>query len=337
MQDLGHSVILVTIFKGDTELPFSGPIIHLNRPLSKRLWDLKGWKHLAQIIKKENPDVVQANAGDTLKYLIFSKLLFRWHKPVILRNASTLSLYIKTLPIKLFNQLLYRHVDLIVSVSEQSRRDAINIFPVVSSKSLVIPIGTEVNKSVDAVTRDQSQSVLVHIGGFTFEKNHLGLLSIFERILKKKSDIKLWLIGDGPLRESVQQVAKKKNIIDNIIFFGSITNPLDYITAADALVLPSIIEGLPGVILEAFYCETPVIASKIGGVPEIVEHENTGLLVEAENYDQFATQVLRILDPKNVSLRNKIARNARERVMKKFDNRDIASRFINAYKQAIFK
>ncbi len=91
----GVESFMTFLYKGSSQLPFDGTKYYLDRPQGKKFFDWKGWKELANIIKLEKPHIVQANAGDTLKYAIFSKLFFGWKQPVVFRNASTISLYIK--------------------------------------------------------------------------------------------------------------------------------------------------------------------------------------------------------------------------------------------------
>ena len=78
LSEKGNTVILVNLFGGDAALPFDGQTTTLNGNQKARLHDVAGWRKLAQIIRDENPDVIQANAGDTLKYAVFSKIFFRW-------------------------------------------------------------------------------------------------------------------------------------------------------------------------------------------------------------------------------------------------------------------
>ncbi|HUP11733.1 MAG TPA: glycosyltransferase, partial [Niastella sp.] len=101
INEKGHKAIIVFVFPGSAPLPFSGETRHLNGSPKKRMWDVQAWRKLAQIIKAEKPDVIQANAGDTLKYAVLSKLYFKWKQPIVFRNASTISLYIKSAPAKI--------------------------------------------------------------------------------------------------------------------------------------------------------------------------------------------------------------------------------------------
>ena len=73
-EKLGHTVILISLFEGVSELPFSGKKIQLNRPISKRWYDYVAWQQIARLVKEFKPDIIQCNAGDTLKFMILSKL-----------------------------------------------------------------------------------------------------------------------------------------------------------------------------------------------------------------------------------------------------------------------
>src|SRR5688572_9238955 len=81
----GHDVKMVCLQVGAATLPFTGELVQLGRQLNKRFVDVTGWKALANQVKEFKPDIVQANAGDTLKYAVLSKFFFRWKAPIVFR------------------------------------------------------------------------------------------------------------------------------------------------------------------------------------------------------------------------------------------------------------
>lgn len=179
----GNEVVVISIFSGDAQLPFAGKILNLERPLAYRFFDWKGWRLLANVVKQMNPDIIQANAGDTLKFVVFSKLLFAWKKPIVFRNASTVSSYIRSTPVLLINRFLYKQVSLVVSVSEFSKTDLVRLFPFLENKTVRIPIGIELERG-EQLPPAENTPYLVHVGGFTFEKIMLACFVFLRKLAK---------------------------------------------------------------------------------------------------------------------------------------------------------
>lgn len=288
-------------------------------------------KKLNKFLKTYQPDIVQANAGDTLKYAVLVKWLFGHSYKIVFRNASMVSQYLKTYPQKLFNSFLYHRTKYVISVSEKCKADIVSVYPFLQSKIKVIPIGVTARPFKRLKEFDNGKINLIHVGGFTFEKNHTGLLRIFDRIKNKVPNAVLWLVGDGPLLDKIKTEVKKSDWSESIIFTQAVANPLDYIHSAKLLLLPSHIEGLPGVLLESFLCRVPVVAYNVGGVSEVVVNGNTGWLIAKDHEDIFAEKVVEILA--NKELANKMVEQAFHVAIDQFDNRLIAQRFLKAYQQ----
>lgn len=334
----GHKVVLVSLFPGNIPLPFEGSTIDLGGKQGHRLWNFSAWRRLAAIIRSEKPDVIQANAGDTLKYAVFSKLLFRWKQPIIFRNASTISLYIKTWPVRVWNGFLFRHADKIVSVSKTSATDFIRLYPRYEHKVTVVPIGIEemvVEQTSLSVQEDGPEEFprLVHVGGFTYEKNHIRLLAIFQGLLRYYPQARLYLVGDGPLRSEIEAIVLQKGLERSIKFLGARKDVMSLISAADVLLLPSIIEGLPGVILEAFYCRIPVVAYAVGGVGEVLINDDTGHLVRKGDESGFVAAVRKAIENKEEKMF--LVQNAYQLVTSGYLNKWIAKRFIQVYESVV--
>jgi len=323
-----HEVKIICVQDGVAQLPFTGEVINLKRPPSRRIVDVNGWSRIAKEITAFQPDIVQANAGDTLKYAALSKLCFRWKAPIVFRNASTMSQYIKSWPAKKWNAFLFRQVSAVISVSEKSRQDFMRLFPFLKNRIHKIPVGIELK---DLVPPSGSvHPYVLHVGGFSFEKNHQRLLHIFKEVTRQYPLLQLWLAGDGPLRTSIEQLAFQLGLSRSIKFLGYISDVLPLMQNAKAMVLPSIIEGLPGVILEAMYCRVPVIAYGVGGIPEVVKHGVTGWLVKAEDEVAFVNAIVEVMENKNYE---SIIEKAHQLVVNEFDNRMIAQRFLAVYHQ----
>lgn len=327
----GHKAIVVFVFPGSAPLPFSGETRHLNGTPKKRMWDVKAWRQLAQIIKEEKPDIVQANASDTLKYAVFSKLFFRWKQPIVFRNASTISLYIKTAPARMLNGFFFRYVSKIVSVSGTSATDFGRMFPKLKERIIKVPIGIEETdfNGAENPLQGASKPALVHVGGFTYEKNHVRLIAIFEEVLKRQPGASLHLVGSGPLQSQIEELVKHKGLQQQVRFYGFRNDAMQFIKNANVLLLPSIIEGLPGVLLEAFYCKTPTVAYDVGGIGEVVINDKTGYLVPKGSEQVFADKVLAALN--KTPYNEQLVQNGWQLVTSEYLNTKIAGKFLDVY------
>jgi L-malate glycosyltransferase len=333
LQNLGHNVILISIFEGNHSLPFSGKQIHLNRPIHKRFWDWEAWNSFAQLVKEESPDIIQANAADTLKFAVFSNKIFGWKAPVVFRNASLMSTYIKSSLVRKLNQGLLNQMQGIISVSHASQFDLIQFFNLTKPRLEVIPIG--INFS-DFPQLQESQGIaeLVHIGGFTFEKNHHHLLDIFESLSKKREGLKLKLIGNGPLFTKIKAEIKRRKLEEKVKLLGSMSNPFSQLSKCSILVLPSRIEGLPAVILEAMFLKIPVVAYGVGGIPEVLKNGETGWCIPPNDQNGFIQAIEEVLTIDTDS-KETILSNAFQLVITNYSLEKVTLQFEDFYKRIL--
>lgn len=337
LMEQGHEVLVVTIFNGDAPLPFKGKVIGLDRPLSKRFFDFKGWKNFINIIKEFNPDIIQANAADTLKFAVSSKMLYSWKQPLVYRNANKMGDFITSRLKWRLNNFYISKVAYVISVSEECEKDFIKTFSYPQEKISTVEIGVEEQK-LGGIPDDLQEifdrgPVVSHIGGFVPEKNHEGLIDVFNGILEKIPESQLLLMGKGDLEMKIKSKVEELQIQNNVHFLGYRNDVLDILKNSKAFVLPSLIEGLPAVILEAMYCETPVVAYNVGGIGEVVVQGETGCLVEKNEEAEFQEQLEEILiGNKDISERVKAAKNM---ISDKFLNNEIAERFAKCYLEVL--
>ena len=135
-------------------------------------------------------------------------------------------------------------------------------------------------------------------------------------LLKAKKDLVFFIIGGGPLTESLKLKVKSLNLENKVFFLGHLENASQYLPAFDIFALPSVKEGFPWVILEAMTAKLPIIATKVGAMPEIIENEKNGLLVEPGQPEQLASKIENLL--KNDYLRKEAGMQAHQTVLFKF-------------------
>ncbi len=333
-----HEVMLVALLDGDAVLPYDGSIHLLQANLNKRFFDIKSWKKLAALIRLFDADIVQANAADTLKYAVLSQLCFQWKAKIVFRNANKMGDFIRSPFTKLLNRFFLSRVQLVASVSEECRIDFLRTFKLEQIPCLTLPIG--INYSVvdgyadlTAFGIPAGRSVFLSVAGFVPEKNHAGLIRIFQEVHQRYPLACLLLIGEGRLQAAIEEQVSVAGLRDVVFFAGARKDVLQVMPACTALLLPSLIEGLPAVILEAFKSKLPVIAYNVGGIPEVLTKQ-TGWPVEKNNEAAFAAAVTEVLCANDSLLAEKTT-HAHVLVMTNYLNETIASKFIKAYESIL--
>jgi glycosyltransferase involved in cell wall biosynthesis len=166
-----------------------------------------------------------------------------------------------------------------------------------ADKILVIPNGVDTNRFHPLPPGEARRNlglpkdgkIIVCVASLTEGKNHSLLISAFAKMLGDSRGAKLFLIGDGPLRPALQELIGKLRMQENVILVGAKPNQelALWYSAADVSCLVSSREGWPNVIMESIACGTPVVATRVGGVPEIIYSSELGLLAE-QNSDSIA-------------------------------------------------
>ncbi len=296
LQEAGHEVDIVFLFDNEIfELDFSLNFIPLGGNPKKRFTDFGAYRRLARLISDGEYDVVQANAGDTLKYAAFSRFLFRWSAPLVFRNANKMSAFIRGSVHKRLNRWLLAQCRYYISVSENCRQDLIGLYAPANNRSETITIGTFRFDEVTPVKKTDFP-VLINIGSLVPEKNQVFLLDILQQLRSTYPTARLWIFGEGRERKHLEEKITAKGLGESVTLWGNRPDVISHLKAADVMVMPSFIEGLPGVILEAMSCRVPVIAAPVGGIPEVVRDGETGYTPENYDAEQYAQTIVTCLE-----------------------------------------
>ncbi len=146
-------------------------------------------------------------------------------------------------------------------------------------------------------------SLILHVGRFIEQKNHVGLLNVFERVLTHVPQAKLVLVGDGPLRLSVQQSIIDRGLGDCVWWLGVREDVQDLMRNCDVFLFPSRFEGFGLVAIEANAASLPVVGSKIPGLIEAVRDGETAMLHDVEDVDGMARSVVKMVKDRNYAQR----------------------------------
>jgi glycosyltransferase involved in cell wall biosynthesis len=156
-------------------------------------------------------------------------------------------------------------------------------------------------------------------------------LRIFAELAGRSSDIRLAFVGSGPMEPDLRQMAASLEIDDRVSFLGSVPHDdvFGLLKAFDVLLLPSRWEGLPGVVLEALAARVPVVATSVGGTPEVIVHGENGLLAPPEAVNALADLCRRVLD--DSGLRERLVESG-FKTAQRFPHEDMVDRRLDLYK-----
>ena len=179
---------------------------------------------------------------------------------------------------------------------------------------------------------EPDERILVHLSNFRPVKRIPDVIEIFDRV-RKQVPSRLLMIGDGPDRPTAEWTAKRKGLRDRVIFLGKQDRVADKLGIADLMLLPSELESFGLAALEAMACEVPTVATRVGGVPEVVEHGETGYLAHVGDIDEMARCAIDILSDE--SRLRAMGRRAREVAEDKFSAAKIIPLYEGFYREMI--
>jgi glycosyltransferase involved in cell wall biosynthesis len=254
-----------------------------------------------------------ANSGATVGYLAASLLDMPW-------SFTMHGISETDYPAGLLLGRKIEAADFVVCVSYFGRAQAMRLVaPEQWDKLHVVRCGVPV--PTIAQRKPSKRKEIISVGRLSAEKGHAGLLQAFATLSDDRPDTALVIVGDGPERAALRATAGNLGIADRVTFTGRLGEPetLERIAAADILVLSSFMEGLPIVLMEAMAAGTPVIASRVAGIPELIDDGKNGLLFTPSNWEELAGCMRRLLDDE--ALREGFAERGRVTIESEFDAR----------------
>ncbi|MBF2066087.1 MAG: glycosyltransferase family 4 protein [Calothrix sp. C42_A2020_038] len=216
--------------------------------------------------------------------------------------------------------------DFFITVSELNRKEAIDLNIVKYENSQTVYSGIDFSKldrfSEPSQTRQklhipEDYKVIVMVGRLDKQKAPNLLIDAFNLVVEKLPKTLLLLVGDGELKYNLQQQVSKLGISQNVKFLGSREDIPEILKVSDIFALSSLWEGLGRAMTEAMLLGKPVVVPNIYGIPEIVHHNETGLLFDAKNIEQIATHLIHLLQ--HSQERERLGKNAQQLTRKLFD------------------
>jgi len=176
------------------------------------------------------------------------------------------------------------------------------------------------------------ERILVHVSNFRPVKRVTDVIEIFDRV-RKKVPAKLLLMGDGPERSPAEWLAVQKGIHQDVIFLGKQEQVSEKLAIADVLLLPSQLESFGLAALEAMASEVVPIATRVGGIPEVIEHGKTGWMADVGDVETMANYAIDLLGDE--SRLRKMGRECREAAAERFSAKKIIPQYEEFYRQVL--
>lgn len=279
-------------------------VVHL-RPLFNPV----GLLRLAHLLKQKDVTILQTHGARANVYGCFAAWLAG--VPCL---VSTVHNSIRDYDVVSIQRYVYRTIlrvllplaDRIICVSEALRRDVIADCPAVAPRTTRVWNGIDPALFSGPGNRDRirrewrmgSGPILLTVARLTEQKGHRFLIEALPALLAEWPSLVCLFVGEGECRESLRELARKNGVEQSCRFVGSRDDLVDWYAAADVVVLPSLSEGFPFVLLEALAMSCPVVATAVNGVPEIIEEGTTGVLVPPRNARALETAIRNVLrDP----------------------------------------
>nr|ACD37080.1 WfeG [Shigella boydii]ACD37088.1 WfeG [Escherichia coli] len=278
-----YNQFVYSIMSQDSSYDFAVKPIILNKSLGKtfigKLITFFYRLHLARKIIRENNIDICISFGERCNIINIlsmgkTKKIITIHSQLSIEN-KTKGLYGKVTT--LFSKLLYKNADATVAVSEIVKKDACGLLNLDANNVEIIYNGHDIgyikDKSTDYKEFDTPVIDFVSVGRITYAKGHYHLLRSPAIVKETYPNVILYIVGTyekDNLKSIIDHLIEKYDLYDNVIFTGFSDNPYPYIKSAKALILSSIFEGFPGVVIESIALGTPVIATDCGGASEVL-------------------------------------------------------------------
>jgi len=267
---------------------------------------------LFSLIRREKPDIVQTYAfySNTLGVLVAKLAAAR----CVVSSVEGIDLWMKW-PHFLLNRLIFFLVNRVIVRSSTLFNVAKNRMVCDSKKIELIYNGIRVD-DFEVKHWRRTTKVVGTVASLTPIKGHRFLIEAAKNIIEEYPDVRFVFVGDGSLGKDLKKQVASLGLEENFVFLGDVGEVGDVLSGFSVFVLPSISEGHPVSILEAMASGLPVVASNVGGIPEIVEDGVSGFLVPPKNPEKLASAINRLLGDRRLS--KKIGLRGREIVEEKF-------------------
>ena len=327
LKKMGHEVVVISLYSTETIITQRLKKANVDiRFLNKKSgFDTCMYRKLRSIFKEEKPDVIHTHLYVT-KYVfpVASKLKIR-----VVHTIHNIAEKENGRRERKLNKFFFKHCHVVpVALSELIRDSIVREYKLSKDKIPVVFNGIDLSRCIPKTDYSVNGNFkILHIGRFFEQKNHIGLVRAFKLFHDKHADSELWLIGDGEKKAEIEQYVAENDLGASVKFGGLQSNVYGYLHDADIFTLPSNYEGLPMTLIEAMGTGLPIVATAVGGVPDMLD-ENSAQLVSVNEEEIAAAFEKYYLD---YNLRKRHGENALK-MSQRFSAETMACKYIDIYR-----
>ena len=282
-------------------------------------------KKLREIIIEKQIDMIHANSLRMVLYSILLKKLTKT-KVKIVYTKHNVTILEKKIPV-VFRFLLNRYVERIITVCDFEKMSLLKI-GVKLDKITTVYNGVDLKQFIFQKKEKREGFKIGILGRLSAEKNHALFVEIANK-LRDVSSLMFYIAGDGPERQAIQNRIQSYNLAHKIKMVGAVSQPEDFLRDMDLILLTSLREVFPMVILEAMAVGTPIISINIGGIGEAIIDKQTGYLIAEHSVEDIIEKILQIQSEED--MRHQMIENARRKVESEFSLEQMVDQTIKVY------
>lgn len=290
---------------------------------------------LTNMLRRKKIDIVHSHNRTAFFYGTIAARIAGIRNIVYTEHGRTEKLSVKT---RVAHRLMNRALKKTVVVTRYLKEMLINEEGFNPNKIQIIPNGIDGNRFLikestlkyeNGLFLEKEDKIIVIVARLDPIKNHTLLFKAMELIDKEEHKIKLLVVGDGPLKSTLIQEVRKKNLHDRIFFLGERDDIPNILAGIDLFVLSSLSEGMSITLVEAMAAGLPIIATEVGGNPDLINHEQNGLLVPTGDEKAMADAILKVL--KDTKLARSLGEAARQKFESEYTLEKMVKRYIDVF------
>lgn len=294
---------------------------------------------LARLLKKQQIQILHLHNSTAFFYGVIAGKLAGIPAIVYTEHARDV---FPNLKVRIADKLLSFLTDRIIVVAEYLKENLIDYEKFDEHKISVIYNGidpAEFNIKTDHIKKrkelnlDGNSPVIGIVARLDPIKNHVFLIKAMKHVIGKFPKAVLLIVGDGPIHSELKSLVKHYMLDKNVRFLGTRTDVPEIMSVIDVFVLCSKSEGLSVTLLEAMAAGKPVVATSVGGNPELIEHDINGLLVESDDEEELSKALIELLTDKSKSL--KLGEAAKKKIVENFTLNNMVRKYEKIYETCL--